>query len=290
VRRLKREEGAVMIMVAGMLVVLLAMVGLAVDLGALYSERRELRTGADAASLAIAENCGRGFAPCTDGAAYATAAQYAGWNSADGTSGAEVTLIKTSESTGQVQVVTSAYDQESGLAGVRVPFMSALGLHRIGVTASATAIFDHPASGATLPLVVAAAEWPGQYGLGAADNITDFAWLEGGGCPTTLSAWTWQQGSESNEPRCSAQYLRQYVYDRDILVALYFDEDGNRYQVAGFGDFHVTGYKLSDDPQYIRGDDCGTAPCLRGYFDQKTVSSGTPGGFGFGIVLVKLID
>lgn len=296
-RRLRREEGVVMVMVATLMVMLFAMAGLAVDLGALYSERRELRTAADAAALGIAETCGRGTGPCSQSAAETTAAQYAGWNSADGASRAQVSLTKEPDGTGWVRVVTSAFDQEAGVAGVRVPFMSVLGIERIDVTAAATAIFGYPGSEYTLPLAIAAGEWPGRFGLGAADDVTDFGWLRGSGCPTTLTAWTWRNGSTDNEPQCTAQYLRDHVYGRNILVALFFNEDpvGNRYQVAGFGYFHVIGYKLNpldDSHTWPTGFTCedGGPVCLRGYFDTRTVSSGDPGGADFGVVLVKLTE
>ena len=55
-----REQGAVAIMVALMLVVLMAAVALAVDAGGLYLRRRELVNGADAAALSAARTCARG--------------------------------------------------------------------------------------------------------------------------------------------------------------------------------------------------------------------------------------
>jgi hypothetical protein len=57
----RRQDGAVAVMVALMLVVLMAAVALAVDVGGLYLRRRELVNGADSAALAAARSCARGI-------------------------------------------------------------------------------------------------------------------------------------------------------------------------------------------------------------------------------------
>ena len=49
---LEREKGAILFMVAGAMVVLLGIAGLAIDLGMLYNVRTDLQNGMDAASLA----------------------------------------------------------------------------------------------------------------------------------------------------------------------------------------------------------------------------------------------
>ena len=54
------EEGAVAIIVALLLVVLMAAVALTVDVGGLYLRRRALVNGADAGALAAARTCARG--------------------------------------------------------------------------------------------------------------------------------------------------------------------------------------------------------------------------------------
>jgi hypothetical protein len=285
-RRLRRDEGLVLVLVAGLLVILLGMAALAVDLGSLYSERRQLRNGADAAALAIAEDCGRNPGSCTQEAAEATALLYADANSDDGASGVTVALDVTG-GTGTVSVVTSAFDGKAGAPGVRVPLMSLFGFHRVDVTAAATAIFGYPASGTTVPLIINAEEY-GQT------TLDDFAWLDGGsGCRATLFAWTWQEGSTDDGPQCTAQYLRDNVYRRDLLVPLYSEKNGsNEYRVAGFAYFHVTGYILSlDDASYTSPipPSCGSV-CLQGYFVERTVSTGDPGGADFGVVLVKLVE
>jgi Flp pilus assembly protein TadG len=56
----RAQDGAVAVMVALMLVVLMAAVALAVDVGGLYLRRRELVNGSDAAALSAARTCARG--------------------------------------------------------------------------------------------------------------------------------------------------------------------------------------------------------------------------------------
>lgn len=74
------DRGAVVLWVALMLVVLLGVGALAVDLGALHVERQRLRTGAEAAALAVARDCVDG--DC--GTPGATAGSWAPRNDPDG--------------------------------------------------------------------------------------------------------------------------------------------------------------------------------------------------------------
>ncbi|MBS1195625.1 MAG: hypothetical protein H6R33_345 [Actinobacteria bacterium] len=159
-RWLQRDEGVSLVLIGVMLAVILGLAGMAVDLGAVYAERRELRNGADAAALAIAEDCGMGTRPCNDPTALSTAEQYADANAWDNDSAVEsVNLAFTGPTTGSVRVVTSAWDAAAGQAGVRVPLMSMLGFGRVNVGAAATAIFDHPASGGGIPLIIGECEF-----------------------------------------------------------------------------------------------------------------------------------
>jgi hypothetical protein len=159
-RWLRRDRGIAVILVGLMLAALFGLAGLAVDLGRVYVERRELRTAADAAVLAVAEDCGTGAKACDQATATATAQQYADANAGDGASTVEsVELAFTGATTGSVRVVTSAWDAAAGQPGVRVPLMSLLGLDRVQVGAAATAVYGHPRSGGGIPLVVGTCEF-----------------------------------------------------------------------------------------------------------------------------------
>ena len=76
----ERDEGAVMIWVALMMVVLLGVGAIVIDIGALYAEKRQLQNGADAAALAVAQDCANGS--CSGYGARAD--EYADLNAKDG--------------------------------------------------------------------------------------------------------------------------------------------------------------------------------------------------------------
>jgi Flp pilus assembly protein TadG len=328
-RWLKRDDGVSVVLVGILLAVLLALSGMAVDLGAVFAERRELRNGADAAALAIAEDCGRRTRSCDEGTASATAQSYADANSHDAASAVEsVELVRSSATTGEVRVVTGAWDAAAEQAGVRVPLLSLLGFHRVEVGAAATAIFDHPATGEGLPLIIDTCEFDkaGGYGSGSlvtlyfhSPSATDpppeacpanpahwdfpggFGWLDpnNGVCDVALSAGDWVHADEGNNvPRnCDPAWLAAYILDQTILIPMYVDLDAHDklYAVAGFSAFHVTAYKLSSGNQYTRpaGFRCPLNPadtCLQGYFTTTTVFTGQAGGDDYGVVLVKLTE
>lgn len=84
-RRLRDDEGATAILVVIVMVVLIGMGAMVVDVGGLWSERRQLQNGADAGSLAVAQMCAGG-----DCARYLSEAQtYADANAKDGASNLE---------------------------------------------------------------------------------------------------------------------------------------------------------------------------------------------------------
>src|SRR6187401_1591057 len=83
----QRDEGAVMVWVALMMVVLLGAGAIVIDIGALYAEKRQLQNGADAAALAVAQDCANGS--CSGYAARADT--YADLNANDGA--ANVALV-----------------------------------------------------------------------------------------------------------------------------------------------------------------------------------------------------
>lgn len=87
--RIQQDSGAVAVVVAVCLTALLGFAALAIDVGAVFVERRELQNGADAAALAIAQDCATdpGSAGCADPlTAHGTAQSYANANANDNVS------------------------------------------------------------------------------------------------------------------------------------------------------------------------------------------------------------
>ena len=81
--RLSDDRGAIAVVTAVLgSAVLLACAAIAVDVGALYTERRQLQNGADAAAISVAQSCARG--PCDILSAKSLAAELAGGNAVDG--------------------------------------------------------------------------------------------------------------------------------------------------------------------------------------------------------------
>lgn len=324
-RWLKRDEGVSMVLVGVLLAALLALSGMAVDLGAVYSERRELRNGADAAALAVAEDCGRGTRPCDGATALATAEEYADANAWDAASAVEsVTLTKTNATTGSVRVVTSAWDAAAGRSGVRVPLLSLLGFDRVSVGAAATAIFDHPSSGGGLPLIIGTCEFYtallGGYGPGSTTTLWfkdpkgdpempcpadpagkdapgAFGWLD---TPDTSRCETGNLtvgDVASTDPGFSpSKGCKKNIppLNADYMLPIYSSVTGNgshvEYTVAGFAIFHFLGYKFPNWGQAGVGCNGSGKGCITGYFVQDTLYTGDPGGPDFGLALVKLVE
>ena len=84
VHRANGERGAVAVMTAVALVVLLLFAALAIDVGLMYEERAQLQSSADAAALAVAQDCAAG-SPCLPAAMLTRARQYASANVRDAT-------------------------------------------------------------------------------------------------------------------------------------------------------------------------------------------------------------
>lgn len=86
-RLVRRDDRGVVGVAVGLLMggVLLGLGAVAIDVGQLYQERAQLQSGADAASIAVAESCV--VATCTSSGALSTALTYAGENAADGAAG-----------------------------------------------------------------------------------------------------------------------------------------------------------------------------------------------------------
>ena len=163
-RRLKSESGFSLILVAILVLVLFAFAGFAVDVGAMYQERRELRNGADAASLAIAQACAADPADpdCSDDTGAGSPARlYADLNADDGSSGVDsvvIDLLAPDPYTLTVEVDTSAED-EDGDAGFPTRFMRILGVDSVDVGATATAAAGPLGSAETPPVIFEMCEW-----------------------------------------------------------------------------------------------------------------------------------
>ncbi|WP_394554298.1 pilus assembly protein TadG-related protein [Agromyces sp. MMS24-JH15] len=146
-RRLADERGASAVLVGILLLVLVGFGALAVDVGAMYSERAQLQNAADAGALAAAEYCGahNGCAATADkSAATAAALAVTGGNMVDG----ENTTAAPTYTADTVRVVTST-------PAMAHPLAAALGLASSDVGAAAKAKWTASAVAAgTVPFAI----------------------------------------------------------------------------------------------------------------------------------------
>lgn len=147
---LRRERGASAVLVAVMLVPLIGAGAIAVDVGALVSERAQLQNGVDGAAMALAAACAKDEATCASGAT-TKAQSYVDGNATlpyDPTANAP-----SIDTGGNVVTVTAEADVEHYLASV----IDGPGSET--VWASGSAEYGTPVAGSTLPLAIGACEF-----------------------------------------------------------------------------------------------------------------------------------
>ncbi len=153
------DRGAVAIMVALVIVILIVVAAWVIDGSALYQERRELQTGADAAALAIARDCAEGNSCFPD---YLTAQEYAGANSGDGETRVPPGAI-TFPNANTVRVAVRTLDPGGGLDNddttVDYVFAPVIGKNGLEVQAVSTVSWGSVGGGATIPLTISLCEF-----------------------------------------------------------------------------------------------------------------------------------
>ena len=164
--RSDRDKGAILVWFAAFAIVLLGSGALVIDLGSLWSERRQLQNGADAAALAVAVDCAK--TACT--LSQSTALNYAQLSATDGEvsvsicgRGAGLTACSpvpngVSAAVGYVQALTSTWNPGNGGSSDQVQFVFAplLDALQVGQTvrAIATVAWGSLGSATVLPIVI----------------------------------------------------------------------------------------------------------------------------------------
>jgi Putative Flp pilus-assembly TadE/G-like len=278
---MRDERGAVGVVVAILMVPLIGFAAVAIDVAAMYAERQQLQTGADAGALAVGQDCGRG----TCGATSQTAQTFATSNLNRDSSTATVTALTAS----QVTVRNVGIKQHW--------FAPVLGFNSSTITASATAAWGSPTGGtALLPLAFSWCEWQAQTagGLpsGTADRViffpkksdtgctgqsgavlpSGFGWLDtdAGTCQTTSFISDRVGSSTGGTPSSGCNPANFAALQGKTVILPLFDDYGGSgsqgwYQVYGYAAFKVTGYYFAG--QYNWGSPCsGSESCIKGYF------------------------
>lgn len=146
-----REHGAVAVLTAILMIVLLGFAALAVDGGMLYAKRAQLQSGADAAAIAVAQRCAVSLtiADCSSGSPLASSLAQS--NTALGQGGIASLSLNTTART--VTATTQPLQPGSQPGSVALFFARALGINSAAVGASAKAMWGSPSAGlAIFPL------------------------------------------------------------------------------------------------------------------------------------------
>ncbi|MEO7375259.1 MAG: pilus assembly protein TadG-related protein [Nakamurella sp.] len=281
IRRLRKDDGgAVALIFVLLLLPMMAMAALVVDIGAVYVEKRQLQNAADAAALAIAQDCGRGAC----GNPTLTARTLT-------TANAGAATVTTTVTGSSVTVGTSAT--------VHHWFAPAIGINSTNVTAMSSARWGTPSGGtAMLPLIFSWCSFQAQTGGGIpsgttsriiyfskTDGTTDctgpsgnavpggFAWIRtvAGSCTATTSVTTPQVFSDPGQSvpsTCSTSSIAA-LQNKTILLPV-FDKFGGTgsgawYHPYAYAAFRLTGYSFGG--QYKWNAPCsGNERCVSGYF------------------------
>jgi Flp pilus assembly protein TadG len=282
------EQGGVAVLLAILVLPLLGFAAISVDVGALYAERRQLQNGADAAALAIAQDCAGG--DC--GAAATTAVTFAGANANDGFADAAATFAQDQVT---VRASTRRPDGSTALAHWFAPVF---GVDATTVTAQGSAAWGVPTGGtAGLPIIFSWCAFTDATGGEPStenevviryDNMSvtgctgpsgkeipgGFGWLEtdAGVCRATHAVGQQVVSDPGNSVPsiCSPAYVAELL-SQPVLLPV-FEESGEQgtsgwYRVYGYAAFQITGYRFSGNNEFNAGGACsGNHRCIKGYF------------------------
>jgi Flp pilus assembly protein TadG len=294
------QDGAVAVVVAISLVVLVGIGALVLDVGNLYWERRQLQNAADAGALAAAQDLVTGEPEAT---ALETARQFANANNSRGAFVADDDPgFATTSSSVTVTAETGDLAGEGTLGSI---LAGVLGVDNYATSAAATATWGGLSSASTVPLTFSECEW--DYMTGGSveglptgertvyfhssqtaqsintcggpanqDHPGGFGWLqpEGGQCEAYIENGQVSTDVGNNVPNeCSAAYLQSLI-GQTVLLPIFSSvslQGSNAvYTIKGFAALEVTGFRLSGGPAYNRpagNPPCsGNDRCIRGSF------------------------
>lgn len=276
--RADREGGAVAVIVAILLVILLGFAALAVDMGLLYSEKAQLQNGADAGALAIAQACAKDTASATCTTPASLAKGLADKNSLDGLSNVQSVALDVPNR----KVTVTADPIEAGRSDNQVSlfFAGALGIPASSVVAKSTVVWGSPSKGITpFPLTMSVCQVNGMVdgstqlirshssnvnsdcpqGPSGSDTPGGFGWLaqDPYGCGAYIDLAINESGSDTGNdgPSYCDDVLNGWAADinagKDVVILLpVFTSvtgtgSGSSYDVNAFAAFKVKGWKFS---------------------------------------------
>ncbi|ATG51866.1 hypothetical protein CFK38_10275 [Brachybacterium vulturis] len=316
--RLREERGASSAIVALFMVVILLVAAVVIDIAAMQLERQQLQTGADAAALAIAQDCAHG--DCGDAAA--TAESFVGANRTYGGDDDTLSLAAIPDaSSGTVTVRASSPSQHF--------FAPIIGIDESVVGASATARWGAPSGGTLdLPLIFSWCDFMNATDQGTPSDTTTytlalpkhgsegcvdqdgtalsggFGWLDPDAASCTLDATIYEDegdavGSDpgSSKPKeCGADDFAA-IQGRTILLPVFVETRGTgsngEYKIYGFAAFRVTGYAF-DNKHTCWNMACNGGDKIQGHLVDYIAYDGSvaydPDAPNLGTVVVRLVS
>lgn len=299
-RRLNDERGAVAVVAALSMTVMLGAAAMVVDFGAIQAEKRELQNGADAAALALAEECAANTAACTS---TFVADQWLDANASDGDS--RLVWLDVDKNARTVSVRAGALEAATGRPSVPMQFASVFGMRRRDVKATSTAAWGYPKSiphdehgnpWPSLPLTIDGCEYDSATDQGTVfgrpvvivfhggggggdvpapcaanasgqDRPGNFGWLDRtDDCQADIVTIGTVGGDNGNNPPKGCEGIFAGRIGDEIVFPVFRQASGNgaaaTYQITGFAAFHVTGYKLGGSGEWERPS--GNPPCSGG--------------------------
>lgn len=301
-RRPGDERGAVAVVVALLMVPLIGFAAISIDVAAMWSERQELQTGADAGALAVARDCARdACANTTD-----TAQTLAAANVSD----EGVTASVDASGVDQVSVTTSGVRQHL--------FAPVLGINSSTIVAHSRAGWGSPDAGtAELPLAISWCDFQAQTGGSLTSSLpgarplptvgatagtlllssvaraaaptqpattcvgprgnpvpTGFGWLETGRgtCQATSSIAAGGSSAGASLPGACSSADFQRLRSGSVMLPIFDGHSGSpgggAYRVYGYAAFTITGYHFAG--QLDSGSPCaGSDSCISGFFTRS---------------------
>ncbi|KAE8763445.1 pilus assembly protein TadG-related protein [Georgenia thermotolerans] len=299
--RLRDERGAVNVIVALLVIPLIGFAAISIDVAAMWSERQQLQTAADAAALAIAQDCARGNCRTPT----VTAQDLAEANVDDEDVRGQVLTPGLTPASGRVTVQTSGVTEHW--------FAPVLGADSTTLGARATAAWGRPTGGtAVLPLALHKCELQAQIkrqggSLTSASPVLltilrskdlklsdlpaswpcpttnsgnpvpgGFGWLKTnpGTCQTTSAIGTNVQGSDpgnSLPSECETTDIKA-LRNATVLLPVYdrYGGQGNSawYDIVGYAAFTLRGYAFVGHGGDVWGTPCPQSvnTCISGQF------------------------
>jgi hypothetical protein len=286
------------------MVAVLVGVAFATDVGKYVLEARSAQNSADATALAVATDCAHTGSPIADYSPYRKADQTIS-APACGSGQATITVttpitdgILLAQSVGEVDRSATAKWGGAGAADTVPLTLSECDFQRItagGMPTGTQTVYFHSEPMNVTPPFNCNTSSSGQNLPGG------FGWIGTGGCVAHVTLSTPSDSGNSPPNGCKSQSEWRAMVGQDFLMPIYNKIVGNDYQIIGFAQFTLDGFKWNGNNNNggtLENKNCpdpvdptaelGTeVTCLQGRF-KKILTHGPGGGFDFGARVVWL--